>query len=57
MKDEAVKVFLANENNKRTVEIIADLLNGQSGYSLAKKHGISKQAIYKIKTKYTTGVF
>lgn len=53
MNKEALKLYFSDEKNKRVLDIITSLITGSENVTqLAKKHGISRVAIYDIAKKY-----
>ncbi len=52
MNKQAVGLFIAEEKNTRTIQIITALLNNESPTSIAKQYNVTRSAVYKIKDKY-----
>jgi len=52
MNKRAVSLFIAEDKNTRTIQIITALFNNESPTTIAKQYNVTRNAVYKIKDKY-----
>ncbi len=50
--NKAIELYFSDDKNKRTLDVLTALLNGESPTVIAKQYGIARQHVYVIQDKY-----